>query len=469
MDVRCEKCQTEYELDEARLKPGGVTVKCTNCGHMFKIRKRTITNVGTPAVRDANETTRLRGTPPPAVPASRPRADSIFEDDGRGDEAPTTIERQWLLRLENGEQKSCRELATLQQWIISHVVTRETLISRTGKTWKRLGDIPDLGQYFTIADEARANRERSKPVARPPASQPASSTLTGYGGAAQAAGGTILPDDDELEPPTTRNPKRVAAVTPPPVPTRGVARTPPMGSNAATSVTEPVFTPPVRRSPITQPPPPPPRRSPTAPPPLPKRAVLPTGAPSGPTAGAHPPALPQGNRATAAWATEGLTGPSGAAQSGPFVGKLSAAPDEPAFAGRVRMSPGDESTFETGKVRAVDDRDEVMPANRGSRAGMWVLAMALLVMGAGAAAIYVFVIRDGKQPVAQPVVKDAGVVAVVTPDAAAVVVTPPSDAASEVVSLLDAARGELAADVEPRLRTALLSLDGKPDAPVESP
>ena len=46
MDVRCEKCQTEYELDEARLKPGGVTVKCTNCGHMFKIRKRAITNVG---------------------------------------------------------------------------------------------------------------------------------------------------------------------------------------------------------------------------------------------------------------------------------------------------------------------------------------------------------------------------------------------------------------------------------------
>ena len=47
MDVRCEKCQTEYELDEARLKPSGVTVKCTHCGHMFKIRKRTVTNVGT--------------------------------------------------------------------------------------------------------------------------------------------------------------------------------------------------------------------------------------------------------------------------------------------------------------------------------------------------------------------------------------------------------------------------------------
>ena len=65
MDVRCEKCQTEYELDESRLKPGGVTVKCTNCGHMFKIRKRTPTNVGLPAVPG-----------PGAEAPTRPRQDS---------------------------------------------------------------------------------------------------------------------------------------------------------------------------------------------------------------------------------------------------------------------------------------------------------------------------------------------------------------------------------------------------------
>ena len=68
MDVRCEKCQTECELDESRLKPGGVTVKCTNCGHMFKIRKRTPTNVGLPAVSDAARprpfTSRLRSSSP---------------------------------------------------------------------------------------------------------------------------------------------------------------------------------------------------------------------------------------------------------------------------------------------------------------------------------------------------------------------------------------------------------------------
>src|SRR3954470_23122703 len=76
MDVRCEKCQTEYELDEARLKPGGVTVKCTHCGHMFKIRKRAITNVGMaatlaapasgpPTIRDPVRPRNSSARPPP--------------------------------------------------------------------------------------------------------------------------------------------------------------------------------------------------------------------------------------------------------------------------------------------------------------------------------------------------------------------------------------------------------------------
>ena len=37
MDVRCEKCQTDYELDEAKVTGSGVTVKCTACGHLFKV------------------------------------------------------------------------------------------------------------------------------------------------------------------------------------------------------------------------------------------------------------------------------------------------------------------------------------------------------------------------------------------------------------------------------------------------
>jgi predicted Zn finger-like uncharacterized protein len=98
MDVRCEKCQTEYELDEARLKPGGVTVKCTNCGHMFKIRKRTPTNVGahapsdkpTQVARPPTASARM-ATPVPAASDS-----AAFDEPTRtGDSAAD--ERQWLI------------------------------------------------------------------------------------------------------------------------------------------------------------------------------------------------------------------------------------------------------------------------------------------------------------------------------------------------------------------------------------
>jgi predicted Zn finger-like uncharacterized protein len=468
MDVRCEKCQTEYELDEARLKPGGVTVKCTNCGHMFKIRRRTITNVGAPPVpREANpgrsRPPSPRPAPPPTPPPASagtghtPRPDSIFDDDARSsgaDEAPTTVERQWLLRLENGEQKSCRELATLQQWIIAGVITRESLISRTGKTWKRLGDIVELGQYFAIADEARANRDRMKAPSRP-ALIP--TTIPGYS-AAQAAGGTILPDDDDPEGPTTRSPKRVAGTAPPPVP-RGAARTPPMGqpvTGVGTSATEPAaIPPPLPRRPVTTPPPPP--------------AAAMRVAARPPT----PPPIPQGNRATATWATDGVKpeAPTAGGPAGPIAGKLSAIPDEPAFAGRVRMAPSDESTFETGKVRALDD-DDLLRVRRGTRTGTLVLVMALLVMGAAAAVIYVFVLRKTTDDRPAPP-KEPAVIATATPDAAASQAAAPDGAPLDAVAVeavpLDAVQGALAADVEGRLRAAAQALDGSITGPGSAP
>src|SRR5689334_15966202 len=116
MDVRCEKCGTEYELDEARLKPGGVTVKCTNCGHMFKIRKRAPTNVGaTPPPELARSRppssrpiTASSGVPQAPAPSQR----STPQDSGRVLRADDGGERLWIIRFDNGEQKTCKELAT---------------------------------------------------------------------------------------------------------------------------------------------------------------------------------------------------------------------------------------------------------------------------------------------------------------------------------------------------------------------
>ena len=98
MDVRCEQCQTEYELDEARVTEQGVTVKCTQCGHMFKVRRRA-------------------GTPPPApIPTAAPPPAALAG-------APSV----WLIRNNIGEIRRFKELTTLQQWIVAVSYTHLTL------------------------------------------------------------------------------------------------------------------------------------------------------------------------------------------------------------------------------------------------------------------------------------------------------------------------------------------------------
>ena len=456
MDVRCEKCQTEYELDEARLKPGGVTVKCTNCGHMFKIRKRSATNVGAPAVSAELPRSRPVSSKPPQAEPPRKRPDSMLDGDdptavntkaappgpldANDGDGPTVPDRQWLIRLENGEQKSCRELASLQQWIVSGVVTRESLISRTGKTWKRLGDVAELAQYFVIADEARATRE-AKPTNRPPMKTPAA-TMLGVG-AKQVAGGTIVPDDED-EGRSTGNFKARSSTPPPPPPTR----TPVAGAPA---VRPPPPTPPPVR-PVTEPPPPPvpAKKEPNA------NAEKSWAAMPDPTGG---------GRTTAAWASESMpaSNPPPAGPQGPFGGKVSAITDEPAFAsksfaGKVRTEPGDERVFSSGPVRRVDEDDEEMfPSRRGSRGGMLLVIVALLVIGAAGAVVYIFAFRKKEVVVAPRQAADAGV-ALATPDAAA----PPADATSVAQPAPTGAATALAVlggDLEARLRTEIPTTD----------
>jgi len=442
MDVRCEKCQTEYELDESRLKPGGVTVKCTNCGHMFKIRKRTPTNVGLPAVPEQRPrpdsgngidgpTIRRETNPSRTPPAGSgmSRADSVLGDgtpgalvDGGGS-GPN--QRQWLVRLENGEQKTCRELATLQQWIVAGVASRESLISRSGKTWKRLGDIAELSQYFDIADEARTQRA-AKPT---PAPKAQAATMLGVGGGPKSvsvAGGTALPDEDD-ERRDTGNFRQRRTTPPPPPPTSA------MGNRPTT----------IPKAPDASP------------------VALQQTEISAPRVPVQPEARPTGT-----WASSEIkTSDSLAAMpQGPRSGKLSMQDHEPAFAGRVRISPGDESSFQTGKVsRLIDEDDDMIAPQRGSRAGTWIALLALVVIAAGAGAVYMLVFnkKGGEQAAVK---QDAGAVAM-TADAGAIV-SPIVDAAPVApADPLDGARTELLAGIEPRIKGVYDSLAAKDDPP----
>lgn len=44
-------------------------------------------------------------------------------------------------------------LTTLQRWIVERQVNREDEISKTGKQWKRLGDMAELSSFFTVVDQ----------------------------------------------------------------------------------------------------------------------------------------------------------------------------------------------------------------------------------------------------------------------------------------------------------------------------
>lgn len=122
MDVVCERCKTEYEFDDALVSERGTTVKCTSCGHQFKIYR--------PAFADG------------------PRA-------------------SWQLRRPDGTVLPFDSLAVLQKWILEGRVTRADEISRPNEPWKPLGAIAELESFFLTA-EMRAAPTPQAPSNRPP-------------------------------------------------------------------------------------------------------------------------------------------------------------------------------------------------------------------------------------------------------------------------------------------------------------
>jgi predicted Zn finger-like uncharacterized protein len=117
MDVRCARCQTEYELDDNSVADEGTPVQCTACGNTFTVTRAPV--VPPPVER--------QGTPAPA---------------------------EWLLETTEGPAHRFRNLTSLQKWIIERKVTRDDRISRTGHAWRRLGEIIELAPFFDVVDEA---------------------------------------------------------------------------------------------------------------------------------------------------------------------------------------------------------------------------------------------------------------------------------------------------------------------------
>ncbi|MEE8410171.1 MAG: zinc-ribbon domain-containing protein, partial [Myxococcota bacterium] len=130
MDVQCDHCNSEYEFDDGRIPDTGLSVKCSTCGHVFRVFRA--------------------GAGP----------DAAGLPDGSGAE--------WMVRQVNGNMFRFRELTTLQRWIVERKVSRDDEISKTGKHWKRLGDIAELATFFQVVAAQPAPAPAPVPQAQPP-------------------------------------------------------------------------------------------------------------------------------------------------------------------------------------------------------------------------------------------------------------------------------------------------------------
>lgn len=534
MDVRCEKCQTEYELDEARLKPSGVTVKCTHCGHMFRIRKKSSTAstlsgpvVAPPTASGASVVTPLPRQPvardggaTAAAPAPRTRAST---NSGVMAAQPDGTEREWRLRLENGEQRSCKELATLQQWIVAGIATRESLISRNGRTWKRLGDIVELSGYFSIHDEARESRARGDRstlmgVGTIPGAPPAS-TDDPHGavtvaaqtmnsavvnlretGVATGPNGDADQDDEDNRITGDRSQPFPAATggSSSAVPNRGgnqysgesitavspaVASGPIVAESNYASSAVPVATTAGASHSHRMP------RAATTPPPAPagrassKQLPIPPP-PEGMATGEW--ANAEGARPAPASAAPPFSGAVAVRQTQAFSGRATGATNEPAFAanasnrirvntggspdrsgnqaGLVRTEPGAD-VFARGKHPDIDDETGPIDKPPSSRAGLWIAIVSLVAIAAAAAALYFLVLRRNDNTA-----DTARTTASATTDAApgGTVDASGPDAASAAAQtdataeLVHAATVDLAGDLDTRLATLATELETLP-------
>ncbi len=253
MDVQCERCKTEYEFDDALVSGRGTTVKCTNCGHQFRIR---------------------RGSAPP-------------EDE------------RWVVRTGAGEELVYASLRELQRAIMARsVAVTDTLVR--GALRRELGAIAELLPFFDAQRSpipAEQDLERTRKVSRPPPPVPGA-----------------MPASPPSPPPRTTHPD---FPPPPPVPILGTpssgpdgAERPQRGGQALPAQragdTEPLVVPRMESTPPPLPPgtastpapgarrtasTPPPRSSPSTPPPHPTQR-LPPSVPTRISAGALRPPQP---------------------------------------------------------------------------------------------------------------------------------------------------------------------------------
>jgi predicted Zn finger-like uncharacterized protein len=144
MDVQCERCKTEYEFDDALVSGRGTTVRCTNCGYQFKVRRTEA-----------------------AVPGNEPPTD------------------RWVVHTTGGNELTFLTLRELQRAILVHQVGRSDMLVRGASQPRTLGSIAELEPFFE-------GRTSSRPP--PPGQGSRAASMPDASLKRTAAWGTVPPD-----------------------------------------------------------------------------------------------------------------------------------------------------------------------------------------------------------------------------------------------------------------------------------
>ena len=211
MDVRCDRCQTEYELDDGSVSDTGTSVQCTTCNHQFIVTRR-----------PSSPLHQMTLTPPGG-------SENVAEP-----EVPP-----WTLSTDDGKVHRFRDLNTLHKWIVERKASRTDRLSRAGGPWLALGDMEELSSFFRVVDEADRARgpgrgAGSGPIAKAQAARRSTGSAS-YGTTGRSPAGAA-----GTPPPVPFDARRTAAGDGPTVPNR---RLPDLGSDAVTPTRPPRSTP----------------------------------------------------------------------------------------------------------------------------------------------------------------------------------------------------------------------------------
>ncbi len=149
MEVTCEKCQTQYLVDDSKIKRSGMSVRCSECSHTFRVGSTIKTNPGlgtlSPDTKSGtkNDRAKISNTTPQTPPVT-----SNHSTEGSA----------WLVKSPSGEIQTFYSLQNLQQQIVLATISRLHTISKDGVTWKRLGDVKQLNTYFSLSNNTNPNK-----------------------------------------------------------------------------------------------------------------------------------------------------------------------------------------------------------------------------------------------------------------------------------------------------------------------